>query len=500
MTPEKLKQILDKKFQVVGFADLADLTASPVAAFKFFKDMYQPQFDPNQRIVVYTSEPLSNDVLKHLYRTVNFIDISNWFLLICTPNDIQTQLIDVCSTSSSDTVPFQNLVLPLTNSNRLGTNFDMPDTICAIPWMNIEIRSGGEIGPCCMSSYKFGQIGQDKLVDIFHGNDMKKLRQQLLNGEKPPGCNLCWDKEQQGLSSIRQHNIKRLKVPFMTKYFEDPQISTLDIKFQNTCNFKCRICNPTSSSLFADEQSKQFGIKIIPPVKWSENKEFIDQMNQLLPDLHNIDMYGGEPFLIKKFSSVLKTAVESGASKHIRLHYHSNGSVWPDNFIEYWPHFREVDIHFSIDAIGERFELQRGGNWKDVEQNMLRIKNLNLPNLNISIMPTVSVMSVLYIDDVIEWAHQHQFQIFWSHVTNPKEFSLASMTQAAKDLVLTKHAHNQWPELQEILASIASSPASDGRAFCEKTQWFDRVRGENFSNSHPEIAKAMGYVYNSNND
>lgn len=500
MTPEKLKQFLDKKFQVVGFVDLADLTDSPVAAFKFFRPLYCEEFAPDQRIVIHTSCTPSNEVLAHLYQTTNFIDISNWFVLICSTTDMSNQLREVCQTSSSDTVPFQNLVLPLTESAELGNNFKMSDTICAIPWTNLEIRQGGEISPCCMSSFTFGNINSDRLEDVFNGAKMQQLRQQLMDGQRPNGCSGCWDKEKRGLTSIRQHNAKRLKESFMTQYFDEPQIINLDLKFQNTCNFKCRICGPVSSSLFADELSKYATYKITPQSKWSEGEQFISQMHELLPKINNIDMFGGEPFLIKKFSEVLKTAVDTGVAKNIRLHYNSNGSIWPEQFLEYWPHFKQIDIHFSIDDVGDRFSLQRGGSWQEVEANILRIKNLNLPNMNISLMPSVSIMNVFYIDKVIEWAYKHKFQIFFSHVTVPSEFSLASLTQEAKRLILDKYRNSHWPELREIVESIESMPANTNNGFCKKTQWFDTIRGENFSETHPEIAKAMGYVYNVDND
>jgi organic radical activating enzyme len=207
-------------------------------------------------------------------------------------------------------------------------------------------------------------------------------------------------------------------------------------------------------------------------------------------------MYGGEPFLIKKFSSVLETAIEKDYAKNIRLHYNTNGSVWPDKFVEHWKHFQHVDIHFSLDAVGKQFELQRGGKWEDVEANILRIKNLNYPNMSFSIMPAVSIMNIYYIDQVLDWAEKHKFQIFVSHVTTPVEYALSNLTQQAKDMILEKYKNNAWPEMKKILELIKSLPTSDGVLFCQKTQWFDSIRNENFAENHPEIAKAMGYVYN----
>jgi hypothetical protein len=64
------------------------------------------------------------------------------------------------------------------------------------------------------------------------------------------------------------------------------------------------------------------------------------------------------------------------------------------------------------------------------------------------------------------------------------------------DIVLKKHQDSPWPEMKNILNYIQSLPDSDGTMFCKKIQWFDSIRKENFSDSHFEIANAMGYVYN----
>jgi sulfatase maturation enzyme AslB (radical SAM superfamily) len=219
-------------------------------------------------------------------------------------------------------------------------------------------------------------------------------------------------------------------------------------------------------------------------------------MTAKLPSLENIDMFGGEPFLIKKFATVLRTAVEQGYAKNIRLHYNSNGSIWPEEFVCYWPYFKEVDLHFSIDAVGERFDLQRGGSWHQVEENILRIKNLKLSNLTISLMPTINIMSVYYIDEVYDWATKHNFKLFPSNLSEPSEFSLNNLTKQAQDLIIKKFHNHPWTEMQNVVKLLKSSPPGNSQLFVEKIKWFDSIRQENFAKSHPEIAQAMGYVYN----
>jgi MoaA/NifB/PqqE/SkfB family radical SAM enzyme len=206
-------------------------------------------------------------------------------------------------------------------------------------------------------------------------------------------------------------------------------------------------------------------------------------------------MYGGEPFLVKKFKKVLELAVNNNHARNIRLHYNSNGSIWPEQFLPYWHCFKLVDIHFSIDAIGDQFDLQRGGNWYKVEENILKLKSLGLPNLSISVMPTISIMNVYYIDQVYDWATKHGFPIFVSHARGVG-MELQYLTREAKELVIKKFKNHHWNEIQNIIKIIQELPDSNGQEFRSNTKWFDQVREESFSKNHREIAEAMGYVYN----
>jgi MoaA/NifB/PqqE/SkfB family radical SAM enzyme len=491
---QELEQQLKAKFDVKVMHDIGELSSSPNGLFKLLHGIYQSSYQPTDRIVFYTSHVLPEKFLKHLYETVNFIDISNWFVLICGPADLETSIESACKQFSHDPIPFQFQYTDLEPTHSIEDKFFLPDTVCAIPWTHLEIQTDGGITPCCMTSGStLGNIKHTTLDQVFNGQGLQELRRGLLAGERPEICRGCWKAEEKNLTSIRIHNIKRLKKDFLLKYLDQPQLATMDIKFNNTCNFKCRICGPSNSSLFALENHKFRGIPLISQDNWSESEDFINQMISHLPSIHNIDMYGGEPFLVKKFKEVLKLAVDHGHAKNIRLHYNSNGSVWPEHFLPYWPNFRQVDIHFSIDAIGKQFELERGGNWSEVESNILRLKDLGLPNLSISLMPTIGAMNVYYIDQVYDWATKHGFQLFVSHARGTG-FELQDLTREAKDLIIEKFKDHPWSEMQQVIKIIQEIPDSDGDDFRSKIKWFDQVREENFAESHYEIAKAMGYV------
>lgn len=495
-TVKNLKQTLSKQYVLKCFVDLADLSASPTAVYKHFQSCYQEEFDNNDRLVFYTTDIISDKFLQHLYQAADLIDISNFFVLICSPYDIQEQVISISQLNSINPTSFQTLKIEFEDTSKLQDNFFIPDTLCPLPWQHLEVSAQGEIRPCCVSSQGIGNVNNVSLNDAFYSDKMSTLRQDFLDGKRPDGCKQCWSTEDKGLISNRKYHVDLLKKQLLTVDLDLPTIKSLDIKPGNTCNFKCRICSPQASSLFAEE-SKKFSNISVKTVNWADSdSDTINEIIELLPTLTNIDMYGGEPFLIKSLLRLAKQSVDQGYAKNIRLHYNSNGSIYPEKFIDYWKKFKHVDIHFSIDNIGTRFELERGGSWTQVDSNIKQLVNLKLPNVKISIMPAISIMNIFYIDELLQWATELSLSVNPLYVTEPLGFDLKNLTVDAKNLIITKFQNHPWPEMKNILAYIRSNPDSDGQEFIKLCKHFDNIRNQNFAESHPEVAKAMGYVYN----
>lgn len=81
----------------------------------------------------------------------------------------------------------------------------------------------------------------------------------------------------------------------------------------------------------------------------------------------------------------------------------------------------------------------------------------------------------------------------------PEFMSVQHMTPAAKDLVINKLKSVQWltdeheQEVDKVIKFIENGPGSDGTHFVQRMQQTDAYRKQNFMDTHPEIAKAMGY-------
>ena len=78
--------------------------------------------------------------------------------------------------------------------------------------------------------------------------------------------------------------------------------------------------------------------------------------------------------------------------------------------------------------------------------------------------------------------------------------SIQYMTPAAHELVLNKLKTTFWTtdryqqEIDNIIRFIENGPGSDGAEFLRKMKQTDAYRKQNFMDTHPEIARAMGYT------
>jgi len=493
MNSNQLEHHLESQYDLVCFEDLATISQSPFTVYNLFYRHHKTEYKPNERLVFYSKETPNDALIEHIYRAANLIDISNFFILVIAP-DAQS-VVERNVEYSSDPVCFNFLNIKIDNSLPLADKFAFPDTLCPLPWMHLEIDAYGKVRPCCIypESNFLPNMQNVSLQQIFQGTEMQQLREQFLQGKRITQCNGCWDMEDQGIISLRQRHLQLIGREYFGQLVNNPQITSLDIKPSNACNFKCRICGPGSSSLHAAEQAKHHNI-IVKQSDYHVDKLFDQELPTLMNNLTNIDLYGGEPFFIKQILKFVKHCTDTGHSKHLRLHFNTNGSVYPEKIANCWQHFKHIDIQFSIDDLGERFELQRGGSWQQVESNIQRFIDLDLPNMSLNIMPAISIMNVFYIDELFEWAESLGLNIHPIMVEKPEEFCFVELTQQAKNAILDKYKKSKHPEIQKlynVISKVVVKPNA-GQQFKNKIDYFDSMRNESFQTSHYEIAKLMG--------
>ena len=93
-------------------------------------------------------------------------------------------------------------------------NFSESKTFCPIPWINISADTDGSVRLCCVSDeyvYKSTgekyNLGYDKVEDVINSNNMKQIRQDMLDGKSISGCKKCYDAENSNGISYRKQYI-----------------------------------------------------------------------------------------------------------------------------------------------------------------------------------------------------------------------------------------------------------------------------------------------------
>ena len=395
------------------------------------------------------------------------------------------------------------------------------DKFCVLPWISLEASPIGSVRPCCLaeeeivddSGVKF-DLNTADLNDIQHSQYMRQLRQEFLDDKKPRTCRKCWNEERSGRTSKRMHTLDRLKHIVRDEAWtaEAKPLQFLDLKLGNICNLKCRICGSWSSSTFAaeelqyipnEEKKASFHYTMLRRGAWPrENPGFWQQIDHIVQDIRYIEFTGGEPFMIREHFDLLKSIVDRGIASQVEIHYNTNGTQWPEQAEEIWQHFRTVEIAFSIDDLGPRFEYQRtNAVWNEVENNIQRFRDLRnrCSNIQLQVCSTVNVFNVMYLESLAHWIDQQQFDfVYWNMMHEAYYFSVGTLPESAKEVAIgilgrSKVSDFHRREFDRIQDFMRQGVSLDGNILRMKVRDLDWKRNSDLRTHHPELAQAIRY-------
>ena len=336
------------------------------------------------------------------------------------------------------------------------------------PFTGLATREDGAICACCRS-HPVGFIDKEKLEDIWNNDTMKRIRKQVLNNERPSECEPCFSLEDQGVESLRQRHIKgfipeariNLYPDALSKLNDDYsmpfEIPTMELKLNNLCNLKCRMCHPMDSTSWNDwSEIKDFYKKEnnimfqIVEEHNLERKPFLDKfqdspewwasLEKLLPYFRRVEFAGGEPLMDPQHYRILDMLKPYG--HQIEIKYATNLSMLGKgdrNIYEYWPHFKSIAVNVSIDGIGDSYEYVRGNaDWITLINNIREIQKI--PNISRIVgAVTVQVSNILVLDKIIEYFLNDLEIIFHTHrVEYPNVLSAQVLPEPLKQLAIQR--------------------------------------------------------------
>lgn len=423
----------------------------------------------------------------------------------------------------------------------------MTNKTCPALWNHIAIQQNGDYRVCCQCTYPpYGKpikdnqamnIQQYSIGEVRNSDLHKKIRQQMVNGIEPEECKLCFDQERLGLSSKRLY----LKESYDLNYsladdgsidLNEHKIKSIDVRFGNLCNMKCRSCGPADSSLWYEDigqlsndkevdfyTTKNYKLEIKNNVWvlnnedffWYEQEKFWESARSFLLSVDRIYITGGEPLINKAHWRLLDLAIELQVSKNILLEYNTNMSKLPANCFDIWKQFKRVDIGCSIDAVGDlAYYMRFPVKWDIVEKNIQLLTSSNTENIYAKFAPTISVFNILGFLDVVELQKRYRSKVIrrispsFHTLVNPEWYSVQILPLETKKDIIEKY--NEWyqqadwkmalkPKFDKILEYMMQEDKSHLLPkFIEMTRSLDKLRNQNLANTLPWLAKVTGYT------
>lgn len=388
-------------------------------------------------------------------------------------------------------------------------------TFCIYPWIHLHAYPTGEAYPCCHAEMKPGVVGNCRtqtLEQIWRGEPMQRLRDDMLNEREHPACTRCYEQEAAGFFSGRRsankhhgHHIKKLESnPFEMTYW--------DIRFSNLCNLKCRSCGHIFSSQWYQDQAKLAG------GDWKKHNTVLniagrsetDMWEQLLPHLDYVEQIyfaGGEPLLMEEHYRILEELLRRGRTD-VRLIYNTNFThtdLKGRSVFEYWRQFDSVAVGASLDGMGKVAEyVRKGTDWSQVHANRVEMQRV-CPDVDFYVSATLSILNA---------QHLPLFHRTWVDMglIRPQDFNVNILQdpphyridiagkQYKEDLSTRYLNHIMWLREKDTLgratqgfeSAINFMNATDNSdlqsVFWAKTAQLDEIRNENIQDVIPELA------------
>lgn len=411
-------------------------------------------------------------------------------------------------------------------------------TFCVLPFIHQYVGPGGDVTPCCVfnSDYKFagsaqplGNLKENNLKEIWNSERTKQLRLDVLTGKENSGCYICTSREALNDDYKRGFNksymIKEEIKEIISKTqadgsLEDHKLFYIDARWNNLCNFKCRMCGPSYSSSWIEDANK------IAPL---ERRTYVfsgktddDLLNQIIPHLDTVQQLyfaGGEPLMQKEHYEVLKRIIEIG-NTNVNIFYNTNLSQLQlkgyDPVYSYWNNLPKVEVAASIDGSYAKAEYWRSGTkWKKIVENVQTIKQVS-PHVKFKIAFTISWINAFnFISLHKEWLENEfitvndcnlnplDFPDYYSlkHIPNWKkdeiELALRDYQSWVKQFAESNYLVSRIDNAINFMRSVENTDEEIAyimKNFERISAKLDEIRNEDFYETFPEHENIRSYI------
>ena len=243
----------------------------------------------------------------------------------------------------------------------------------------------------------------------------------MLKGIKPRACNNCYKAESESGWSKRIQETNDWVAKFGAPDIEEPQLQYVDVRYDPTCNLKCKTCGPHDSTLWQKEK----GVKI-PFNKANEN--YLNAVDKKI--LKKVYLAGGEPTYIKGYFIFLEELFVVNPLCEIIIN--TNLKKLPEAWKNIIKKFKNLTVVCSCDAIETlgtyvRYPLA----WTEFEENVKFVsENANFLQFNL----VASNLTVHKLYETCMWMKQYSKHIHLEVLRRPEVFSESAVPMDHRDV------------------------------------------------------------------
>lgn len=263
----------------------------------------------------------------------------------------------------------------------------------------------------------------------LHNTVFKKdQRRKMLQGERPPECNYCWNIEDLGKENVSDRVIKSLD-NWSAPHFEEianaspnadynPQY--VEVSFSSLCNFACSYCSANFSTRWRDDikrngnYSTLSGLATMDSIP-EESNPYVEAFWKWWPDLVKtlkiFRITGGEPLLSQSTFRVLES-INQDPQPHLEFAINSNLGVSHRIVEKFVEHLRplvsgrkvkKAQVYTSLDAWGRQAEYIRYGLDLQLYKKNLEYILTELPGVQVGLMVTYNALSLTSFDEMLKY-------------------------------------------------------------------------------------------------
>jgi MoaA/NifB/PqqE/SkfB family radical SAM enzyme len=325
------------------------------------------------------------------------------------------------------------------------------DTVCPAVWNHLCVNTNGKNRLCCNSVTR----PNDGFLENYqeHWNNYRDgIKKQMIAGIKPDACVSCWNKEELGIESYREHMIFKYKDreewdSFLNNINVTKQYPTeLDLKLGNHCNLSCRMCSSYSSSKYQSEFKKiysetgiDYGIndheKNYVQHNWYETDEFYKLFVDIVENgLVELKFTGGEPLIVPNVKKAIDYICSAGKAKDIYLSVITNATKINIEWINKFLQFIHTNIIVSIDGVEDTYEYIRyPTRWNQINDNLTLLSKHKQYKLGCTITFTLQNYNILQAEKMINLHRRLGFDLSAIPLDTPTYLDVRNAPELLKE-------------------------------------------------------------------